>query len=352
MLTMIANPETNTHHVLNREGAAALCRKNITPYSWTTPHAGTQRATYEVHGEALRRSTHAHRVTCLPCQRKLAKLTADAFGPAVAHDAARTAELNNHVDARVFSVADAEAEAHEMSAAPAYDGDAFEGYVDYHNLSWDELSREADRAATPDEGRSTSAPADTVDLTEPMTRFLRTLASDPTPRTPGRNGKVPATSAALVRRGLAVITGEGLIEITDAGRAAVGVPVSPPMGPEAFDHLPADHPAPVASAPARDGDAPEYTSASTLEKMGQRVYLYDGQSDSVVAGNVVAVAGQSLDVLVVEARVWSEGRSRKVTFYPTRVRSGDQLRAAVEAPPASPFPVGSHVAAHLSPERG
>jgi hypothetical protein len=85
--------------------------------------------------------------------------------------------------------------------------------------------------------------------------------------------------------------------------------------------------------------------------MSQRVYLYDGRADSIVAGNVVAVAGQSLDVIVVQAWVWAEGKARKTTFYPTRVRSGDQLRTAVETPPASPFPVGSRVAAHLDVER-
>jgi hypothetical protein len=95
---------------------------------------------------------------------------------------------------------------------------------------------------------------------------------------------------------------------------------------------------------------PEYTTADTA-RVSQRVYLYDGQSDSTVAGNVVAVVGQSLDVIVVQAWVWTDGKARKRLFYPTRVRSGDQLRAALETPPPSPFPVGSHVAAHLSPER-
>lgn len=116
MLTMISNPQSHTHHLLNRDGTAALCRKNITPYTWTTQY-GTHRATYEVHGEALRRSTHTHRVTCLGCQRKLAKLTAEAFDAAAVQDAARTAELDNHVDHRIHNVAEAFAAARSEQAA-------------------------------------------------------------------------------------------------------------------------------------------------------------------------------------------------------------------------------------------
>lgn len=85
MLTMISNPDS-AHHALNREGTAALCRKNITPYTWTTLRNTTESATYEVHGEPFRRSTHAHRVTCLGCQRKLTRITAEAFDAATAED--------------------------------------------------------------------------------------------------------------------------------------------------------------------------------------------------------------------------------------------------------------------------
>lgn len=197
MLTMISNPE-GQHHALNREGTAAVCRKNITPYTWTT-RFGTQRATYEVHGEALRRSTHAHRVTCLGCQRRLAKITAEAF------DAA-TAEDPSHTDTTV-------------------------------------------------------------------------------------------TPAELV------------------------------------------------------ADTADYLDSDTV-RISQRVYLYDGSTDQQVAGNVVAIIGQALDTIVVQAWVWADERAQQVTFYRQRVRSGDQLRATVEALPVrSPFPIGSMVAAHLDTDR-
>lgn len=201
MLTMISNPDS-AHHALNREGTAALCRKNITPYTWTTLRNTTESATYEVHGEPFRRSTHAHRVTCLACQRKLTKITAEAFG-----------------------------------------------------------------AAGADQARTGATPA--AKLTAPMLSLLGRLANDLAPRTPGRSGTIPTISRALIARGLATITGEGYIVITDAGRAALPAPA---MGPEAFDHLPADHPAPVASAP----ESPFPVGSRVAAHLSpERVYLVD-----------------------------------------------------------------------------
>jgi len=207
MLTMISSPQAQAHHLLNRDGTAALCRKNITPYTWTTARTTTSRtttmrATYEVHGEALRRSTHTHRVTCLACQRKLTKITAEAFDAATAEDPSHT-------------------------------------------------------------GRTATPAAFAVN-----TRVRRICD--------GAMGTV------------AEICSNGVVRVMmDATRThpaddVAGIPAAfevVPMGPEAFDHLPADHPAPVVSAPA-------YRIRDTY---GHRTFLVLGTGPTTNAPHLTSV---------------------------------------------------------------
>lgn len=181
MITTMTGQHGYTFHAINRDGTAALCRANLTPRTWPTTSSTTGYAValYRLPGDPFSRSCSRERVNCLACQRKLAKITAEAF-----------------------------------------DAAALEG----------ELHQDA--------------------------------------------------------------------------------PVVVPAQPSA-----------------------DFTTAATLDHVNQRVYLYDGEADQHVAGNVVAVIGQNLGTIVVEA--WVERGTRKALFYRQSVRNADQLRAVVEVPVAA-----------------
>lgn len=96
MITLDANGAGRTFHATNREGTAALCRSNITPHSWVVRDSYTGSVTrsfalFPLSGDSFKRSCDYRRVNCLSCQRKLVKLTGEAFDAATREDAARPA---------------------------------------------------------------------------------------------------------------------------------------------------------------------------------------------------------------------------------------------------------------------
>jgi hypothetical protein len=112
MLTTIVGHAGYTNHAVNRDGTAALCRESLKPRMWPVYgndglHSHDAVSIHELPGDELGRAADVHRVDCQSCLRKLAKITAEAFDAASAYDTKRSAELDNHVDSRIFNVAEA-----------------------------------------------------------------------------------------------------------------------------------------------------------------------------------------------------------------------------------------------------
>lgn len=82
-LTMKTSAHTDTHHALDRSGTHALCRSNLSPYTWKVgqwaPDQQERSAIYRQSGDTFTRSCSRSRVNCLACQRKLAKELAYAM---------------------------------------------------------------------------------------------------------------------------------------------------------------------------------------------------------------------------------------------------------------------------------
>ena len=97
MMTMRTSALTDTVHMLNRDGTAALCRVNLTPYTFTEYHGVPAQAVYQLDGRDLQRSSSFRRPNCLACARKLAKLLAEAHDlvPAEELDYQRRRHENN-----------------------------------------------------------------------------------------------------------------------------------------------------------------------------------------------------------------------------------------------------------------
>jgi hypothetical protein len=88
-ITTLAGQSGWTHHAINRDGTAALCRANLKPRTFPNYDAdgkieGHWVALHEVPGDPFERSCDRNRVNCLACARKLAKIL-DAAYPVAYH---------------------------------------------------------------------------------------------------------------------------------------------------------------------------------------------------------------------------------------------------------------------------
>lgn len=91
-ITTLAGQHGWTNHAINRDGTATMCRASLRPR--TFPVYGGDRvvhavALHNVPGDPFKRSCDRNRVNCLACQRKLAKVTADAFDAASSEGSGR-----------------------------------------------------------------------------------------------------------------------------------------------------------------------------------------------------------------------------------------------------------------------
>ena len=129
-ITTLAGQHGWTNHAINRDGTATMCRASLRPRTFPV-YAGDRVvhavALHNVSGDPFKRSCDRNRVNCLACQRKLAKVTADAFDAASSEESGRavvgTGFKALDTTARMLASADARSDVGDRVADCGITGD-------------------------------------------------------------------------------------------------------------------------------------------------------------------------------------------------------------------------------------